>query len=46
VARDRPGELGEKALDEVEPGVVLGCQVNSKAPGGRVASQAPVPALR
>jgi hypothetical protein len=26
VAQDRAGELGEEALDEVEPGAVLGCE--------------------
>ena len=26
VAQDRSGELGEEALDEVEPGAVLGCE--------------------
>jgi hypothetical protein len=26
VAQDRTGELGEEALDEVEPGAVLGCE--------------------
>ena len=40
VTQDRAGELGEEALDEVEPRAVLGVNVNSKRPGGRVASQA------
>jgi hypothetical protein len=26
VAQDRAGKLGEEALDEVEPGAVLGCE--------------------
>ena len=38
VAQYRSGELGEEALDEVEPGAV-GVNVNLKRPGGRVASQ-------
>jgi hypothetical protein len=26
VAQDRAGELGEEALDEIEPGTMLGCE--------------------
>ena len=40
MAQDGAGELGEEALDEVEPGAVLGVNVNSKRPAGRVSSQA------
>ena len=39
VAQDRSGELGEEALDEVEPGAVRGCERELEASGGRVASQ-------
>ena len=33
VAQDRSGELGEEALDEVEPGAVLGCERELEAAG-------------
>ena len=33
VAQDRAGELGEEALDEVEPGAVLGCEGELEAAG-------------
>src|SRR5438046_8183638 len=33
VAQDRPGELGEEALDEVEPRAVLGRERKLEAPG-------------
>ena len=42
VAQDGAGELREEALDQVEPGAVLGVKVKSKRPGGRVSSQARV----
>jgi len=34
VAEDRPGELGEEALDEVEPGAMLGREGELKSAGG------------
>jgi hypothetical protein len=40
MAQDRAGELGEKALNEVEPRAMLGVKVNSKRLSGRVVSQA------
>jgi len=40
VAQDGAGELGEEALDEVEPGAVLWREGKSKRPAGRVSSQA------
>jgi hypothetical protein len=33
VAQDRAGELGEEALNEVEPGAVLGCKGELEAAG-------------
>ena len=42
MAQDGAGELREEALDQVEPGAVLGRKVKSKRPGGRVSSQARV----
>ncbi len=33
VAQDRSGELGEEALDEVEPGAVFGCERELEAAG-------------
>src|SRR3979490_891955 len=33
VAQDRSGELGEEALDEVEPGAVLGCERELESAG-------------
>src|SRR5437870_13770001 len=33
VAQDRSGELGEEALDKVEPGAVLGCERELEAAG-------------
>jgi hypothetical protein len=39
VAQDGAGELGEEALDEIEPGAV-GVKVNSKRCAGWLASQA------
>ncbi len=39
VARDGARELGEEAFDQVQPGAVLGREVNSKRPG-RAASHA------
>ena len=39
MAQHGPGQLGEEALDEVEPGAVLG-KVNLKRPEGCSASQA------
>jgi len=38
MAQDRAGELGEEALDEVEPGTVLGGEGELEA-AGRLASQ-------
>jgi hypothetical protein len=38
VAQDRAGEFGEEALDEVEPGAILGREGELEA-AGRVASQ-------
>ena len=40
MAQDRTSELGEEALDEVEPRAVLGREGELEAPFGRVASQA------
>lgn len=40
VAQDRAGQLGEEALDQVQPGPCLGVKVNANRPGGRVTSQA------
>ena len=45
VAQDGAGKLGKEALDEIEPGAVLGgaclgVKVNSKRPAGCSASQA------
>ena len=42
VAQNGAGKLREEALDQVEPGAVLGREVKSKRPGGRVSSQARV----
>jgi hypothetical protein len=39
VAQDGAGELGEEALDEVEPGAVLGNESELKA-AGRLSSEA------
>ena len=36
VAQDRAGELGEEALDEVEPGAVLGSEGEFKAVRGLI----------
>src|ERR1700731_79212 len=33
VAQHRAGELGEEALDEIEPGAVLGCEGEFEAAG-------------
>ena len=33
VAQDRASELGEEALDEVEPGAMLGCEGELEAAG-------------
>ena len=33
VAQDRAGELGEEALDEVEPGAMLGCESELETAG-------------
>jgi len=40
VAQDGASELGEEALDEIEPRAVLGREGNSKRPAGCSASQA------
>ena len=40
MAQHRAGELGEEALDRIEPAAVLGVKVNSKRPTGCSASQA------
>ncbi len=40
MAQHRAGELGEEALDEIEPRAVLGVKVNSNRPVGCSASQA------
>ena len=41
VAQDGAGELGEEALDQIEPrAACLGVNVNSKRPAGWVVSQA------
>jgi len=42
VEQNRTGELGEEALDEVEPGAMFGMKVNSNLPAGCSASQARV----
>jgi hypothetical protein len=39
MAQHRACQLGEEALDEVEPEPCLGVKVNSNRPVGRVASQ-------
>ena len=36
MAQDRPGELGEEALDKVEPGTVLGSEGEFKAVRGLI----------
>jgi hypothetical protein len=40
VAQPGAGEVGEEALDEVQPRAMLWVNVNSKRPSGCVASQA------
>jgi len=40
VAEHRAGHFGEEALDQIEPGAVLGREGNSKRCAGRSASQA------
>ena len=40
MTQDGAGKLGEEALDEVEPGAVLGRERKVEAACGRVSSQA------
>ena len=41
VAEHRTGELGEEALDEVEPGAMFGCEGELKCAGGLLGQPSP-----